>query len=1025
MKPTSRRWIIVLAALVALYAIVGFFVLPPIVRSQLEKRVTAELGRTLTVERVKLNPFALSITIEGADLRTEDGKETFVGWRRFYANFDLLKSITKEWVLGAVELDEFRGAVAVREDGSLSVDDILRRVEQNAAPEEKKSDEPGRGVRVSRLRVSDSSFVFSDASRGEPFTTTVGPMNFSLVEFHTLPGDGAPYSFSAVTEAGERFDWRGTVGVAPLESRGDLRLEGVVLSKYAPYFQEFLNGRLESGRLSVNGRYDVRLDEAGQTLRFTEGGVKLEELRVLDAAGEAVAHFPLIEVAGIDADGVAMRAKIASVSVQGGRARVERLEDGQINLLQLVKTPPADSAASANAPAPAAVPSGGEPPLDLLVDDIRVQDVAVQFRDATLPEPPLLTLNAIQTHVARFTLARDARMPLEFSFNWDPQGTFELKGEFGLDPLAADLQLELRSLALAPVSPFLAPFTTAKLADGALSVSGKVTLTTPAEGDPALGFSGDVRMENIGLVDHDRGEPLAGLAQLQVDGIQISTTPELKVATQAVRLRGPFARVVVDENGTMNLTSAFPSAETTADEKSATPAPAEKPAPLPEITVGQLAIEQGDFTFNDRSVKPAVNLSIKDFETVLSNLSSREPGRGEAKLKARINGAGPMSLDGKLDPLAAAPRADLKAGVQSVDLRPLSPYMGKYAGFELARGRLFVDSTMKLADDRLNLVSTITLDQFTFGQRVESPDATQLPVRLGVALLKDSSGKIVLNIPVSGSLNDPSFEIGPVVSGVVINLLKKAATSPFSLLGSMFGGGGEELGRQDFLAGTAEFTPESQQRLQVLERALNERPALNLSITGGYNPDADRPALQREKINQQVQERARQLAAAAESEDANTAVSGDAFATALRALFDERFADEAETGAPLPEKQKVQAPEQAANRGILRRAWDWATFKNARDRRALERAQNEAQAKREPEIAAAKEQSGLPIEEMIGRLAQTVEITPEEFAQLAETRAQRVRDHLLEAGIAEERLILSPAPDRAAQIGTHAELELQ
>ena len=190
-----------------------------------------------------------------------------------------------------------------------------------------------------------------------------------------------------------------------------------------------------------------------------------------------------------------------------------------------------------------------------------------------------------------------------------------------------------------------------------------------------------------------------------------------------------------------------------------------------------------------------------------------------------------------------------------MDLTPTSPYAGKYAGYGIAEGKLNLDLDYHLVGKKLISKNVITLDRFTFGDQVNSPDATHLPVRLAVAILKDRDGKIVLDVPIQGSLDDPKFRIGKVVSRAVVNILEKVATSPFSLLGAAFGGG-EDLGWQDFAAGRAELTRRTDKnRLDTLVKALDARPALKLEISGSIDPDGDREGLQRAALDQEIRAR--------------------------------------------------------------------------------------------------------------------------------------------------------------------------
>ena len=96
--------------------------------------------------------------------------------------------------------------------------------------------------------------------------------------------------------------------------------------------------------------------------------------------------------------------------------------------------------------------------------------------------------------------------------------------------------------------------------------------------------------------------------------------------------------------------------------------------------------------------------------------------------------------------------------------------------------------------------------------RSRAPRPTKLPLKLAVALLKDRNGVIDLGLPVTGSLDDPQFKLGPLIWKVVVNLVTKAATAPFALLGRLFGGG-EQMNLIDFKPGSAALEPDEQGKL--------------------------------------------------------------------------------------------------------------------------------------------------------------------------------------------------------------------
>jgi len=180
-----------------------------------------------------------------------------------------------------------------------------------------------------------------------------------------------------------------------------------------------------------------------------------------------------------------------------------------------------------------------------------------------------------------------------------------------------------------------------------------------------------------------------------------------------------------------------------------------------------------------------------------------------------------------------------------------SPYSGKYIGYTIEKGKLSVDVRYHVEKGELTAENNVFLDQLTFGEKVESPDALSIPVTLAVALLQNRRGEIDIHMPISGSINDPQFSVGALLVEVFVNLLTKAVTAPFSLLESAFGSG-EQLSEISFSPGRAELDAEAEKRLQTLSKALIDRPALKLEITGQVDPVDDPEAWKRAVLERNV-----------------------------------------------------------------------------------------------------------------------------------------------------------------------------
>ena len=333
--------------------------------------------------------------------------------------------------------------------------------------------------------------------------------------------------------------------------------------------------------------------------------------------------------------------------------------------------------------------------------------------------------------------------------------------------------------------------------------------------------------------------------------------PPLLVDIKGISLADFYARLIINSNGTLNVQEVLPKDE----QKKEAPPPAQTQGKAPEsqkekeptknIKIGTVTLQGGRIDFSDRSMNPEYSSKLTEIGGRISGLSSEETTLAEIELRAKLDDYAPLEIIGKINPLKQDLYVDLKVRFKDIDLSPATPYSGKYAGYTIQKGKLTFDLKYLIDKKKLDAQNVIFLDQFTFGDKVESPQATKLPVKLAIALLKDRKGEIKLDIPVSGRLDDPKFSVWGIILKIILNLIAKAATSPFALLGAVFGGG-EELSYLEFDYGVATVAETNTKKIDTLVKALSDRPGLKLDIEGHTDVEKDREALKQLFFNRKL-----------------------------------------------------------------------------------------------------------------------------------------------------------------------------
>jgi hypothetical protein len=1037
-SPKWLRLLLIAAGLFALYVVVGFFVAPPLVRSQLEKRLAAELHRDVRVEKVVLNPLTLSGAIEGLAIREADGQQTFVSWERAFANFDSWSLFRGEWGFDEISLDRAEARVTVDRNGRLNFADLLAQF--SAAPAKPEPASEPKPLRIGRLSVTAAKLDYREDAQPQPFATVIGPVSISLRDFSTGGKNNAPGEFAATTESGETIGWRGALAVAPLRSSGEFSLGNFVLKKYMPYVSRFANFAITDGTLALKTRYELVFAKEKPVLRVQEGAMTVKSFKLgASAEAEPAVALELLEIGGLSADSGAKTATVSRVTLAGGKIEATRDAQG-IDLLRLLE--PKGSGASSSGGTPAAAPAipgqPASPAFDVTLGELAVTGFALTLNDTTNPRPARVGLENVSFNVKDVSLAQLGKAsPLELSAAIAGGGALKVSGSLAPQSLKGELVVEIENASLAVVSPYVEPFVHARIAQGAVSAKARVAVETPGGGQPAITAHADASVSDFQAIEGDGAGELARWKMLSIRGIEAATSPALKLLVADVEWTEPVGSAIMEEDGTLNLSRLLVASNGAGQSGSAAaPAVAFKKAGAPDaaaeqqsgtfIAIDRFQLHNAAFTYVDRSMEPDVKLALNQLSGSIAGLSSANLARADVDLKGKVDGVAPVSIRGQINPLASEAFTDLKVDFRGIDLRPTAPYVGKYAGYQLERGALTLDVKAKLSQRRLDTTNVVTLDQFTLGEKTAGPEATKLPVGLALALLRDRQGKILLDVPVQGSLDDPEFRIGRVVWRVVGNILTKAATSPFSLLGSMFGGGskGEELAFQEFEPGSAELTDESVKKLGVVAKALTERPGLRLDVSGAFGPTADAPALRERELEKglrvalwEEQRKAAQPGAVVPPPEQITLTPEDSarlIGVFYRAAFEPNNAATKETE---PEKKsdkegsepKEQKREWTPVVRMFRRGGAPAPAPSSPERKPPpSRPYSSATAGPTTSSAQADAQPpGLTAGEMREKLLRAIPVDENALRELAGERARKVRSHLIDEGqIAAERISL-------------------
>ncbi|MGA2515061.1 MAG: DUF748 domain-containing protein [Thermodesulfobacteriota bacterium] len=843
LKPRLKKIFIGIIIFFAAFTLLGFFVLPPILKSILTKKLSENLHRSVTINQIKINPYALSVAVRGLTIKDKDSSETFVSFDEFFLNLQSVSIPKMALILKEVRLTNPYIKIVRRADKSYNFSDLMEKKE--SAPPEKEKSKPLR-FSLNNIKIENGSIDFSDEPErikhavrelniGVPFLS-----NFPYyIERYVQPHFSAKINGTLYTILGQTKPFADS-----RESSFDITINDLDIPYYLAYAPTKMNFKIVSAFLDTKVKISFIEAKDKKPSITVSGNVSLKKIAVDDGQKKPLLRLPLFDISIAPSEPLSKIIHLSKVSIQSPELEIRRDQKGRLNvssLLQEEKTKPVPEKVTDSAP------------FSLDIDEIQMTGGKISFSDFTPSEPVTMTAKNLDLKVEKISTAKNSKGKLSLSLLLNKKGTISTTGSIGIDPISAELKMDLKGIEIGSFQSYWADKVKITVTSGAFSTTGNLLLGSAGNQGFKINYRGNAALSNFASIDKANAEDFLKWESLSFNGLNVGTNPFL-TDIKGISLTNFYSRVIMNAGGTLNLQEILEKGEP----KIETPSPpvtqektttsAQKKVPLSpkesskNIKIGTITLQGGRIDFSDRSVNPEYSTRLTEIGGRVSGLSSEETTLADVDLRGKLDDHAPLEITGKINPLKEDLYVDLKVRFKDMELSPTTPYAGKYVGYTVEKGQLSLDLKYLIVKKKLESQNYIHLNQLTLGDKVESPHATKLPVKLAIALLKDRTGEIKLDIPVTGSLDDPKFSVWGIILKILINLLAKAATSPFSLLGALFGGG-EELSFVEFDYGSTVIAEQNMKKIDTLVKALHDRPALKLDIEGHVDLEKDKDGL--------------------------------------------------------------------------------------------------------------------------------------------------------------------------------------
>ncbi|MFC6335436.1 DUF748 domain-containing protein [Pseudomonas sp. CCM 7891] len=835
----------------ALYSLLGFLILPGIALRVANQQLANYATVPSRIERIELNPFSLELTLWGLKIG-EPGKEQ-VGFERLYANLQVDSLWTRVLHLADVQLDKPRTELLFDKSGTLNLAQLFKLPPSEPTPTD--PDAKPFPLRIERIKLAGGYVHFQDLRPSEPIEFLYDKLDFELKNLSTLPEDNADMTLVAAGPEGGQIDWTGNFSLVPIASEGKLKVTDGQMKVWWPYVRDALPLVLEDGILNLSTDYKLNLAKETE-LNLTNASVSISPFAIKAPDGRPLARLERLDVSETTVD-------LAKQQVIVGKIRSNKLEtwaaleaDGQLDWQKLFAsqpskpaTPPEPASAAATADSPKPAPAAPSKPWQVLLKDVQLRNYQVHLADRQAKPAVALELGPLNVDLQNFDSLNQSPFTLKLDTGLGKQGKIQAAGEVNLNPVSAKLKVDTKDIDLRVAQSYISPFIRLELRSGMLGSNLDVNLksTEPL----AFQVTGRAQVDQLHTLDTLKTRDFLKWQRLVLEGVNYQHGNSLSI--DKVNLLQPYARFMINDDRTTNIDDLLIPQPANSGAKTAAKPATSKEKPL-GIHIGQIAINDGSANFADFSLTPNFATAIQQLNGQIGTIDSRAAKPASVDIKGKVDRYAPVTIKGSVNPFDPMAALDIATSFKRVELTALTPYSGKFAGFRIRKGRLNLDLHYVITKGQLKAENKVVVEQLQLGEKVDSSDAVDLPIRLAIALLKDTDGKISIELPVTGDLNNPQFSVMPIVWQTLRNLVVRAATAPFKFIGGLVtGAGSEDLGNVSFAAGSSELGKDSESALNTLAKALKERPTLRLEIEGTAAASSDGPLLAEQRLEREYQ----------------------------------------------------------------------------------------------------------------------------------------------------------------------------
>ncbi len=719
---------------------------------------------------------------------------------------------------------------------------------------------------VKNIDIDNSNISFENLNLQKITKTTLSQISLHVKNISSNKKLPIEYKISSKLNKNSNINISGNLLQKPLSISSHVELSNILPNDFINYIKPYINFKLKSA--SINAIADINKNLDNNISVALKADSFIDNLTIDAKNGDKLVKWNKFNITGLNLQWPKQSISIKKVTLDEAFINMRLAKNGNTNLFKAFM--PIQKLGKKQKI------TKKEKPWKFLIKEANIDKSSLLFLDKSQKKPTKYNLSSLSLHVEN--ISSDKKSPIKYNFisKLNHKTNINLAGNILQKPLSIYSEIKLKNIQVVDFKNYYSSYINFKIKNASINLYGN--LKANLEKKPKIKVKMDTSI-NMLKIDSQKNQKLLQWKKLLISGIRFQNTP-MKIYIKTIKLDKPYIRAHIAKNHSSNFSNLIKKSTTKKATKNSKKT--KKSSPI-KLKIGNIKLTKGVTDFSDSSLPFPFHTKIHDLNGYVSTLDFSSTTPSKIHIDGKIDKYGYADIKGILLPFRIKQKADINVLLKNMDLSSLTPYSGKFLGYKIKNGKLSMDLNYKISKSSLIGKNKINIDTLDLGDSVKSKDAVHLPLKLALALLKDSNNQIDINLPVSGNMNNPDFSYGSIVWKAIGNMITGIVTAPFKFLGSLLGIKGDELKSIDFEKGSEKIISTEVEKLDNLNKILGKRPNIKLEIIGGYDEIFDLKELQKQAFEEIINKELKKIKKVGKKTEI------DSYGKALKLLYTKKF----------------------------------------------------------------------------------------------------------------------------------------